>query len=96
MDKKLADAILSVLIDANSFFEFDGTRFEAVTESDLMRDLRERGWKLPASGWFLDEVRRCGFKVKQGYQYPNGVRRAFRDGRKGRKLADYQTIIFLA
>lgn len=93
---KLANAILDALVSSHSFFEHeDGTRFEAITQSDLMLALRERGWKLPGAGWFLREVKEEGFKVTQGYQFKGKVRRSYKDGRRGHALSDYQTIIYL-
>jgi hypothetical protein len=94
---KLAEAILEVLVSSKSKFkdETTGEVFEAVTETDLMNALRDRRWRLPGGGYFLSEVESAGFRVRQGYQFPGKVRRAFSGGETGRALSDYQTIIFL-
>jgi hypothetical protein len=96
MNQRLQDAILDILATSHSLFVEDGGQpFEAVTETDLMAALRDRGWRLPAAGWFDTEVRQEGFKVRQGYQFQAPVRRAFGDGSTGRRLSDCQTIIFI-
>ena len=92
---QLSDAILEILSKAGYFQEEGGERFEAITQTDLMERLREKGWKLPAAGWFLSEVESAGFQVRQGYQFSNKVRRAFSNGETGRALSKYQTIVFL-
>ncbi|QIG76469.1 hypothetical protein EVC26_023 [Rhizobium phage RHph_I72] len=92
---KLSDAILEVLLTGGKFQEPGKAAFEAITETDLMAGLRERGWKLPPAGYFLGEVRDAGFKVTQGQHFPNKVHRTYDDGSKGRTLAAFQTIIYL-
>lgn len=97
MNQRLQDAILDILATSGSRFIEDqpgAQPFEAVTETDLMAALRERGWRLPPAGFFDTDVRQAGFKVRQGYQFQGKVRRAFREG-TGRALSDYQTIIFI-
>lgn len=91
----LSEAILSVFTEHDLFQDESGKRFQAVTQTDLMSRLRDKGWRLPPAGFFLSDVRIAGFTVRQGYQFPEPVFRAYSDGSAGRKLADYQTIIFI-
>ncbi len=92
----LQNAILDILANSHSLFQQDGDKpFEAITETDLMYALRERGWRLPAAGWFMSDVRAAGYTVRQGYEFRGKVRRAYRDGSTGRALSDCQTIIFI-
>nr|QIG67126.1 hypothetical protein EVB34_021 [Rhizobium phage RHph_TM26] len=93
---KLSDAILEVLLaSGGKFQEIGGKPFEAITETDLMTGLRERGWKLPPAGYFLSEVRDEGFKVTQGQNFRGKVKRVYDDGTQGRTLAAFNTIIYL-
>lgn len=90
----LADAILECF-DAADFFEDDtGNKFQAITETDLMSRLRERGWRLPGPGWFMGDVRNAGFIVKQGYEFKHRVRRIRPSYyRKSPAVSHYQTLI---
>lgn len=93
---RLADEILAIFKPHDLFRRDDtGEVFQAMTETDLMARLRERGWRLPPAGFFSTDVQAAGFKVTQGYQFPSKVRRAFSDGSTGRALSDYQTIIHI-
>lgn len=91
----LQEAILSTFHPNELFINESGEKFQAQFESDLMSRLREKGWKLPAAGWFLSDVKDCGFKVKQGYQFNGKVRRIYKDGSLGRSMSQYQTLIFM-
>lgn len=92
----LQEAILNAFTTGDCFLdEASGCQFQAMFESELMERLREKGWKLPAAGWFNSDVSRCGFKVKQGYQFTGKVRRVYCDGRLGRSVSQYQTLIFI-
>lgn len=96
INQKLQNDILTILAAGSRFHnDATGETFEAVTETDLVEGLRARGWRLPATGFFLSEVQAEGFTTRQGYQFSGKVRRAFRDGRTGRALSKYQTIIFI-
>jgi hypothetical protein len=91
----LSEAIRDIVTNGNSLFQEEGKEpFKAVTETDLMSALRDRGWRLPPAGFFMGDVQSAGFKVRQGYQFKNKVRRSFSDGSTGRALSNYQTIIF--
>jgi hypothetical protein len=91
------DAILSCF-GANELFVnlTTGEKFQAITETDLTSRLREKGWRIPATSFFLSEVERAGFKVTQAYQFKGGkVARVFGDGSRDRRLGQYNTLITL-
>jgi hypothetical protein len=75
---------------AKDAFVEDGRVFKAVTQTDLMRGLRERGWKLPGAGFFLNDVEKVGFVVKQGQHFKGPVRRNYPGASC---LSRYQTLI---
>lgn len=94
-DPKLQNAILEIFTSHDLFIKDDTQEvFQAITETDLMARLREKGWRLPAAGFFLSDVQEAGFKVQQGYQFSGKVRRKYKDG-TGRALSQYQTLIFI-
>jgi hypothetical protein len=102
-----AAAIRDCIADHRRQFviEETGEIFAGIVETDLMRDLRERRWRLPR--WFLGEVRDAGFIVDQVYRMGTvrtyfdeppainpGTGRVFRyDAFQRRKLGPYVTII---
>lgn len=96
--RRLAEAVVDCF-DARDFYVMDdtGQKFQAITETDLRTRLREKGWKLPATGWFLGDLRTVGFTVKQGYQFEGRVRRYLPNHwrKKQAAVSDYQTLIFL-
>jgi hypothetical protein len=93
---EFASAVLEAIISSNSRFKEDGgDPFEAITETDLISALREKGWKLPPAGHLNNIIRDEGFKVKQGKNFKGKVRKILHDGRTGRAMADSNTIIFI-
>jgi hypothetical protein len=103
-----SDAILSCFGANELFINLEtGERFQAITETDLAYRLREKGWKLPATGFFLHQVEQAGFTVKQIYAFKGGkVARSYstlsdKHGRiaghsdRGRCLSQYNTLITL-
>lgn len=95
MNTQLQATILDILASGSRFAVGTGASFEAVTESDLVEALRSKGWRIPATGFFLSEVKQLGFTVKQAYTYSEAPHRVFKDGSKGRKLSKYNTLITL-
>lgn len=94
---RLAEAILDCF-DACDFYVMDdtGQKFQAITETDLMSRLRDKGWRLPGAGWFMGDVRAAGYTVKQGYEFKGRVRRFLPTNyRRPPAVSDYQTLIFL-
>jgi hypothetical protein len=62
MSARLQAAVLDCIIERGGRFTLDGgAPFEAITETDLAYELRERGWRLPR-GW-LSDVKAAGFKT---------------------------------
>lgn len=90
------DAILSCFGANEMFINIDtGVKFQAITETDLTQRLREKGWRIPATSFFLSEVERAGFTVRQIYQFNGGIARVFGDGSRDRRLSKYNTLITL-
>jgi hypothetical protein len=72
-----ADAILACIVEGQRRFivEQTGEIFEGITETDLARALRERGWRLPR--FWLSEVEDAGFTAMGLYRSPHTIRTYF-------------------
>jgi hypothetical protein len=94
------DRFINDILDVmakGGLFEIGGAApVEAVTQTDLMAGMREKGWKLPPAGFFWSEVQAAGFRYFQPYQVKGGrIVRVYRDGSRGRALRPYNTIYTL-